>query len=217
MANVIKLGRFILNQTQSKLESEDDSDQTKPKWAFVHTNDVTDVKYEKQVGTEQKAKLPDGTFMGLEEMEKLEKESMEFDQPTKMELSRLCGMSEDIFTHDNFAPKLKLFAFHLKLLSNTFSEIINNFSFTLQGITKSLCILQYCFCSKDVRMVILENKMLFFLKEQTSIKKNEFLDYACNLVILGKAPLVITPPDLFVYIDVFLLPNFTTTKVTIIG
>ena len=102
-------------------------------------------------------------------------------------------------------------------MSNTFSEIINNFSFTLQGITKSLCILQYCFCSKDVRMVILENKMLFFLKESTSIKKNEFLDYACNLVILGKAPLVITPPDLFVYIDVFLFPNFTTSKVTIIG
>ena len=95
MANVIKLGRFILTQTQSKSGSEDDSSQIKSKWAFVHTDDVTDVRVEKQAGAEQKAKLTDGTFMEFEEMEKLEK-SMEFDQPTKKELSRLCGMSENI-------------------------------------------------------------------------------------------------------------------------
>ena len=77
--------------------------------------------------------------------------------------------------------------------------------------------MQYCFSSKDLKIVILDNKMLFSLKQQTTIKRNEFLDFACNLVILGKAPLVITPPDLFVYVDVFMLPNFSTTKVTIIG
>ena len=66
-------------------------------------------------------------------------------------------------------------------------------------------------------MVILGNKMLFFLKESASIKKNQFLDYACNIVILGKAPHVVTPTDLFVFGDIFMLPSFSITKLTVIG
>ena len=61
VAAVVKLGRFILTQTKSG--SEGDCSQRKPKWAFVHTDDITDVKVKKQAEAEREAQLADGTFL----------------------------------------------------------------------------------------------------------------------------------------------------------